>query len=131
MKNIDYLELFFKKHKLSGKIKVKYSSNEIDDDYMTDITLENGDVININDIIFDIESEFPDDLFNKWIESKRETGISFIDWLRSDNQYIPKDMDTSSVEKFQKEMTGIFDDVKESINKIFELIPDEGNSDDE
>lgn len=131
MKNIDYLELFFKKHKLSGKIKVKYSSNEIDDDYMTDITLENGDVININDIIFDIESEFPDDLFNKWIESKRETGISFIDWLRSDNHYIPKDMDTSSVEKFQKEMTGIFDDVKESINKIFELIPDEENSDDE
>jgi hypothetical protein len=131
MKNIDYLELFFKKHKLSGKIKVKYSSNEIDDDYMTDITLENGDVININDIIFDIESEFPDDLFNKWIESKRETGISFIDWLQSDNNYIPKDMDRSSVEKFQKEMTDIFDDVKESINKIFELIPDEGNSDDE
>lgn len=131
MKNIDYLELFFKKHKLSGKIKVKYSSNEINDDYMTDITLENGDVININDIIFDIESEFPDDLFNKWMDSKRETGIRFIDWLQSDNHYLPEDMNTSSVEEFQKEMTDIFDGVKESINKIFELIPDEGNSDDE
>ena len=33
MTNINYLELFFKKHKLSGKITVKYSSPVTLDDY--------------------------------------------------------------------------------------------------
>ena len=65
MKNIDYLELFFRKHNLSGKITVNYSSSVAMDEYMTDIIFENGDVININDVIFDIDSEFPPDVFEQ------------------------------------------------------------------
>ncbi len=129
MKNIDYLELFFRKHKLSGKIKVKFSSPIASDDTMTDITFENGDVANINDIIFDIESQFPEDLFNKWMEVKRQTNISFTDWMKTDIHYIPSDIDTSSVTEFQQEMTEIIDNVKNSINSIFELEPDDGDSD--
>lgn len=131
MKNIDYLELFFKKHKLSGKIKVKYSSPIVSDDYMTDITFENGDVINIHDIIFDIESEFPEDVVDIWLEEKRKNNISLVDWIQTDTHYIPKNIDKSSVEEFQKEMTVLVDDVKKSINKIFELEIDEGESEDE
>lgn len=129
MKNIDYLELFFKKHNLSGKIKVKFSSQSALDEYMTDIVFENGDVVNINDIIFDIESEFPSDVYDKWIEAKKESGISLMDWVQTDIHYIPKDMDTSSVEYFQKEMTTVFDEVKQTINKVFEFEPDDGDSD--
>ena len=104
MKNIDYLELFFRKHKLSGKITVKYSSPVALDDYMTDIVFENGDIININDVIFDIESDFPDDVFEQWIEVKREKDISLVDWIQTNTHYMPKDlMDRSSVEQYQNE----------------------------
>ena len=130
MKNIEYLGAFFRKHKLSGKIKVKFSSSTAIDDYMTDITFENGNVVNINDIIFDIDSELPDDVFDKWIEERTE-GMSLSDWIQTDKLYIPKEIDTSSVDEFQKEITGLFDEVKESIHKVFELQPDEGDSESE
>ena len=132
MKNIDYLELFFRKHKLSGKVTVKYSSPVANDDYMTDIVFENGDVININDVIFDIESDFPDDVFDQWMISRKENDISFMDWMQTDTHYIPKDMiDKSSVEQYQKELTTLVDSVKESINKIFQMEPDDGDSEED
>ena len=127
MKNIEYLEAFFRKHNLSGKIKVDYDYPIADDDYMTDITFENGDVINIQDVIFDIESEFPEDIFEKWMEAKREKDISLMDWIQTDIMYIPKDMDTSSVEEYKKEMIEIVENIKEGITKMFK--PDEGDSD--
>ena len=37
MKNIDYLEQFFRKHKLSGKVTVKFTSPVAYDEYMSDI----------------------------------------------------------------------------------------------
>lgn len=132
MKNIDYLELFFRKHKLSGKITVKYSSPVALDDYMTDIVFENGDIININDVIFDIESDFPDDVFEQWIEVKREKDISLVDWIQTNTHYMPKDlMDRSSVEQYQNELTELVDNVKENINKIFQFAPDEGDSEED
>ena len=132
MKNIDYLELFFRKHKLSGKITVKYSSPVALDDYMTDIVFENGDIININDVIFDIESDFPDDVFEQWIEVKREKDISLVDWIQTNTHYMPKDlMDLSSVEQYQNELTELVDNVKENINKIFQFAPDEGDSEED
>lgn len=99
---------------------------------MTDIIFENGDVININDIIFDIESDFPEDVIDTWLEEKRKNDISLVDWIQTDTHYITRNIDRSSVEEFQKEMTGLVDDVKKSINKIFELeVDDEGDSESE
>ena len=131
MKNIDYLEQFFKKHNLSGKIKVKYSFPTVEDDYMTDIVFTNGDVININDVIFDIDSEFPNDVFNQWIVAKRKTDMSLMDWMLANKYDIFKDIDTSSVQEYQNEMTEIVDNVKKSIGSVFELEPDDGGSEDE
>ena len=132
MKNIDYLELFFRKHKLSGKITVKYSSPVALDDYMTDIVFENGDIININDVIFDIESDFPDDVFEQWIETKREKDISLVDWIQTNTHYMPKDLiDRSSVEAYQNELSELVDNVKENINRIFQFDIDEGDSEED
>lgn len=131
MKNIDYLELFFKKHKLSGKVTVNYSTSVPVDDYMTDIIFENGDVISISDVVFDIDSDFPDDVFDQWIESKRENDISLMDWIQTNTHYLPKSLDTSSVEDYQKEISEIIDTVKENINTIFELEVDDGESEDD
>ena len=129
MKNIDYLELFFRKHKLSGRITVKYTSPIQDDDYMSDIVFEDKTVININDVIFDIESEFPNDVAEQWMEQKKTNDISLMDWIQTNTHYLPKGLDTSSVKSYQMEMEGIVDNLKQTINKIFELQVDEGDSD--
>ena len=131
MKNIEYLEHFFRKHNLSGKIKVKYSYPTNEDDYMTDITFTNGDVININDIIFDIDSDFPNSVFDQWIVAKRKTDMSLMDWMLTNKYDIFKDIDISSVQEYQNEMTEIVDNVKKSISSVFELEPDDGDSEDE
>lgn len=129
MRNIEYLEQFFRKHKLSGKVTVKYDSPGAIDDYMTDIVFENGDVININDIIFDIDSDFPEDVVEQWLESKRQNDISLIDWIQTNVNYFPKNIDTSSVRNYQIEMESIVNEMKKSINKVFELEVDDGDSD--
>lgn len=125
MKNIDYLELFFKKHNLSGKVKVKYSSPIVDDDCMSYVVLENGDTISINDIIFDIESNFPNDVAEQWMIVKRENGISFPDWVQTNTNYVPSDMDTSSVESYHMEMEEILNDVNKTINAVFDAVRDD------
>lgn len=129
MSNIEYIEEFFRKHHLSGKIKIRYSSSLKTDDYISDIVFENGDEININDIIFDIESDFPEDIIELWLTDKRKSDISLMDWIRQDIKYISKNLDLSSVEDYQREMTDIIEDVKKSINSIFEFEIDDGDSD--
>lgn len=129
MRNIDYLEQFFKKHGLSGRITVKYTSPTPDDDYMSDIVFENGNTININDVIFDIDSEFPNDVAEMWMEVKKENDISLVEWIQTNINYIPKFMDRSSIDQYQKELTDLFDGVKETIQSIFELEIDDGDSD--
>ena len=116
MTNINYLELFFKKHKLSGKITVKYSSPVALDEYMTGIVFENGDVV------------------KQWMEAKKGNDISLVDWLQTNKQYMPKDFDTSSIEEYRKELTDIVNGVKQSIDKVFQIDIDDsdyGESEDE
>lgn len=129
MTNLNYLETFFKKHHLDGKVTIRYTSPIPGDEYMSDIIFENGDTININDVILDIESDFPEDMVELWMKEKKTNDISFFDWLQKDTHYVPKDMDTSSVNEFQKEMTTLIDDVKKNIDTVFNLGKDIGDSD--
>ena len=131
MKNIDYLTEFFRKHNLTGKVRVKYSSSIILDEYISDIIFENGDVVNINDIRFDIDSDFPNDIFDQWIIVRREEDISLLDWLKNNKHYFPKNIDNSSVEEYKKELESVVDDIKKNINKLFQMETDDGDSDDE
>lgn len=126
MKNIEYLEEFFRKHKLSGKINVKYTSSTPIDEYMSDIVFENGDVININDVIFDIDSGFPNDVYEQWMESRKKKDMRLIEWIQTNTHYIPKDMyDTSSVDAYQNELKEIINEVKENINRVFQTEVDD------
>ena len=131
MKNIDYLTEFFKKHNLTGKVRIKYSSSIILDEYISDIIFENGDVVNINDIRFDIDSDFPNDIFDQWIIIRRKEDISLLDWLKNNTHYFPKNIDNSSVEEYKKELESVVDEIKENINKLFQMETDDGDSDDE
>lgn len=110
---------------------MKYTSPVEEDDYMSDIILADGTTIHISDVIFDIESEFPEEIGRLWMEEKKKNDISFMDWIQTDVDYLSKLIDTSSVEEYQNEMTNIFDEVKDTINKIFELEVDDGDSDED
>ena len=129
MGNIEYLELFFRKHGLSGKLTVHYSSPARVDEFLDYVTLEDGETIYMSDIIFDIESGLPEDMLDMWLEARKENGLSFPEWLQTDTHYVPKNMDKSSVEEYQREMEGLFDQVKNSIDTILKFQPDD--SDDE
>ena len=131
MKNIDYLELFFRKHNLSGRVTVHYSSVPSVDEYMTDVVLDNGDTINIHDIIFDVDSGLPDYIAEQWMKEKKERDISLVDWVQEGTHYMPEKIDTTSLDDYKKELEGLVGDLKESMTKIFTFIPDEGESEDE
>lgn len=119
MKNIEYLEQFFRKHNLNGKITVKYDRPE-QDEHMTDVIFENGDIINISDIIFDIESDLEPDVVKQWLKSKKTDDIGLVEWIRTDNHYMPE-FDNSSMKEYQKEIETIWNDAKDKIDKMFEL----------
>ena len=112
-------------------MKVKYDSPIAVDDYMSDIIFENGDIINISDIIFDIDSDFPEDIAEQWMKAKKKNNISFIDWIQEHPNYFPKDMDTSSVRSYQIELESIVNNMKAQITKMFELEEGDGDSDEE
>ena len=129
MGNLEYLEQFFRKHKLSGKLTVHYSSPVWVDEFLDYITLENGETIDMSDIIFDIESGLPEDMLDMWLDARKENGLSFPEWLQTDTHYVPKNMDRSSVEEYQREMEGLFDQVKNSIDTILKFQPDDSDDD--
>ena len=129
MGNLEYLEQFFRKHKLSGKLTVHYSSPVRVDEFLDYVTLENGETIYMSDIIFDIESGLPEDMLDMWLEARKENGLSFPEWLQTDTHYVPKNMDRSSVEEYQREMEGLFDQVKNSIDTILKFQPDDSDDD--
>ena len=131
MKNIDYLELFFKKHNLSGRVSVNYSSKIVIDEYMTDIVFEDGLTINIHDIIFDVGSELPEYIAEQWMKEKKEKDVSLVDWVQEGTHYMPEEIDKSSLEEYKKDLEGLVGDLKESMTKIFTFIQDEGDSEEE
>lgn len=131
MKNIDYLELFFKKHNLSGRVSVNYSSKIVIDEYMTDIVFEDGLTINIHDIIFDVDSELPEYIAEQWMKEKKEKDVSLVDWVQEGTHYMPEEIDKSSLEEYKKDLEGLVGDLKESMTKIFTFIQDEGDSEEE
>ena len=55
--------------------------------------------------------------------------ISLLDWLKNNTHYFPKNIDNSSVEEYKKELESVVDDIKENINKLFQMETDEGDSD--
>lgn len=123
MKNIQYLEQFFRKHNLKGKIKVKYDKSG-QDEYMTDIIFENGDAVNINDVIFDMESDLEPDVVKQWLKSKKDSDISLMEWIQTDNHYIPE-FDNTAMKEYQREIESMWNDAKEKIDRVFELQDDD------
>lgn len=98
MTNIEYIFLFAEKHNFP-KTECEVMFNAVDDGSGKDIYTTDDDIIsvrfdkslvkneiNIEDIRFDIDSNFPKDVFFMW--QKDEPEISFRGWI-SLGRYIP------------------------------------------
>jgi hypothetical protein len=132
MTNLQYLEQFFKKHGLKGKLKVKYTNGQNDDDYMSDLIFESGDTMNIHDVIFDIESDLSPDVVGQWLKYKKENNedISLMDWISTDNHYVPEGIDYSSMDEYRIEIETMMNGIKDGIEQLFTL-KDDGDSDED
>ena len=132
MTNLQYLEQFFKKHNLKGKLKVKYTNGQNDDDYMSDLIFESGDTMNIHDVIFDIESDLSPDVVGQWLKYKKESNedISLMDWISTDNHYVPAGIDYSSMDEYRIEIETMMNGIKDGIEQLFSL-KDDGDSDED
>jgi hypothetical protein len=98
MNNLEYIFLFAEKHNFP-KTECEVVFNAIDDGSGNDIYTTDDDIISvkfdksvveneikIEDIRFDIDSEFPEDVFEMW--QKDDPSVSFRTWI-SLGRYIP------------------------------------------
>lgn len=128
MTNLQYLERFFKKHNLNGKIHVLYTNGQEDDDYMSDVIFENGDKMNIHDIIFAIESDFDLDVIEQWQKYRTDSGtdITLMDWIGMDNHYIPSGIDHTSMDEYKKEIESMFGKLNKTIDDVLNIENEKG-----
>ena len=54
-------------------------------------------MISSNDIIFDIESEFPNSVVEQWLTAKKEKDISLMEWFQSNKYNMFANIDKSSI----------------------------------
>lgn len=84
------------------------------------LTEEECDKYNDNDIMFDIDIELPEDAFEQWNEYKQKNGyISFSNWTAVDNHYKPKGVVNDNMDYFKNEMEMIYKNIENIFNNGF------------
>lgn len=119
MRNDEYIRLFLRKHHYDGNIIVqtRYGNTW---EHVESIICNEKDIpskksISMDDIQYDILSEFPEDLFFQWLKYCKDNGdISYKKWITEspDSTYNPSELDTSGIEKFKKK-------IEDSVDNMF------------
>lgn len=136
MTNIEYIFEFANKHNFP-KTECEVMFRTVDDDSVNDIYTTDYDIIavrfdeslveneiNIEDIRFDIDSDFPEDVFFKWQSDIPE--VSFKEWI-SMGRYIPTIIQNT---EFFDEIDRITKDIEMKLKSVFTSIEtDNGDSD--
>lgn len=101
--NYDYIKEFVYKHKYKTKVSVHAKNKLTDINSIQSVTFDPSDIpsmkkFDINDIIYDIESDLPEDVWYRYLqflnESKKD--VSYVFWMtKMDNKYNPMNIDTS------------------------------------
>lgn len=120
---LDYIKLFISKHNFDRNIHVLCMNGTMSYDIeyviLNEIDIPSKDKISINDIIYDIENDLPKDCFLEWIEyCKNNKQIDLKDWMRNNGVYIPKNIDTSNIEKFKNDINNSVNKIKYIINQL-------------
>lgn len=135
MSNLEYIFLFAEKHNFP-KTNCEVMFNAVDDGSGRDIHTTDDDIISVKfdktlianelkmeDIRFDIDSNFPEDVLFKWQED--EPDISFRAWI-SKGRYIPTIIQSKD---FFDELDSLTKEIEMKLDSMFSNIQDVGDSD--
>ena len=136
MTNLEYIFLFAEKHNFP-KTECEVVFNAVDDGSGRDIYTTDDDIravrfdkslveneIKIEDIRFDIDSDFPEDVFSMWQKDNPE--ISFKGWIAM-GKYIPTIIQNAD---FLNELDSLTKEIEMKLESVFSNIEvDNGDSD--
>ena len=136
MTNVEYIFLFAEKHNFP-KSDCEVVFNAVDDGSGKDIYTTDDDIlavrfdknlveneIRMEDIRFDIDSDFPEDVFSMWQKDNPE--ISFREWMAM-GKYIPTIIQNAD---FLYELDSLTKEIEMKLESVFSnLETDDGDSD--
>jgi hypothetical protein len=133
MNNVEYIFQFAEKHnfpKTNCEVMFNTADDGREDIYTTDDDIISvkfdkslvANEIKMEDIRFDVDSSFPEDVFFKWQED--EPDISFRAWILK-GKYIPTVVQNS---EFFDELESLTKEIETKLNSIFSDMED-GDSD--
>ena len=133
MNNVEYIFQFAEKHnfpKTNCEVMFNKADDGREDIYTTDDDIISvkfdkslvANEIKIEDIRFDVDSSFPEDVFFKWQED--EPDISFQAWILK-GKYVPTVVQNS---EFFDELESLTKEIETKLNSIFSDMED-GDSD--
>ena len=136
MTNVEYIFLFAEKHNFP-KTECEVVFNAVDDGSGMDIYTTDDDIravrfdkslveneIKMEDIRFDIDSDFPEDVFSMW--QKDDPEISFKGWIAM-GKYIPTIIQNAD---FLNELDSLTKEIEMKLESVFSNIEvDNGDSD--
>lgn len=136
MTNVEYIFLFAEKHNFP-KTECEVVFNAVDDGSGKDIYTTDDDIlavrfdknlveneIRMEDIRFDIDSDFPEDVFSMWQKDNPE--ISFREWIAM-GKYIPTIIQNAD---FLYELDSLTKEIEMKLESVFSnLETDDGDSD--
>lgn len=134
--NVEYIFLFAEKHNFP-KTECEVVFNAVDDGSGRDIYTTDDDIravrfdkslveneIKMEDIRFDIDSDFPEDVFSMWQKDNPE--ISFKGWIAM-GKYIPTIIQNAD---FLNELDSLTKEIEMKLESVFSNIEvDNGDSD--
>ena len=135
MTNVEYIFLFAEKHNFP-KTECEVVFNAVDDGSGRDIYTTDDDIravrfdkslveneIKMEDIRFDIDSDFPEDVFSMW--QKDDPEISFRSWIAM-GRYVPTIIQNA---EFFDELDMLTKEIQMKLETIFPTYEDDGDSD--
>ena len=136
MTNVEYIFLFAEKHNFP-KTECEVVFNAIDDGSGRDIYTTDDDIIAVrfdkslvsneikmDDIRFDIDSDFPEDVFDMW--QKDNPDMTFKGWIAM-GKYVPTIIQNAD---FFNELDAVTKEIELKLESIFSNIEvDDGSSD--
>ena len=135
MTNLEYIFLFAEKHNFP-RMECEVVFNAVDDGSGNDIYTTDDDIISvkfdksvveneikIEDIRFDIDSEFPEDVFDMW--QKDDPSVSFRTWI-SMGRYVPTIIQNA---EYFDELDALTKEIQMKLESVFSAIEEDGDSD--
>jgi hypothetical protein len=132
MTNLEYIFLFAEKHNFpKTNCEVFYKTTKgnsilANDDDIISIKFDQSLVeneIRMEDIRFDIDSNFPEDVFEIW--QKDDPSISFKTWI-SMGRYVPTIIQNA---EYFDELESLTKEIQMKLESIFSAIEEDGDSD--